>query len=59
MSLLFPDEGLVYDYKLDDAGISLPAQEEDDEEEIRNKKVIVEKSFIQKYYIFPTFLTIV
>ena len=35
----FPDEGLVYDYKLDDAGISLPAQEEEDEEALKGKQV--------------------
>lgn len=30
MRLLFPEEGLVYDYKLDDAGLS--STEEDDED---------------------------
>ena len=39
VTLLFPDEGLVYDYRLDDAGISLPAMEEDEEEEIKKRKV--------------------
>ena len=37
--MLFPEEGLVYDYCLDDAGISLPALEEEEEEELRAKKV--------------------
>ena len=35
----FPEEGLVYDYQLDDAGISLPAMEEDEEEENKSRKV--------------------
>ena len=39
VSLLFPDDGLIYNYRLDDAGISLPAQEEDEEEEIKKRKV--------------------
>ena len=39
MSLMFPAAGLVYDYRLDDAGISLPAQEEEEEEEIKSKTV--------------------
>ncbi|XP_069062696.1 dynein axonemal heavy chain 1 [Pleurodeles waltl] len=33
IKLLFPAEGLVYDYMLDDAGISSTAEEEDDEGE--------------------------
>ncbi|KAJ6667676.1 hypothetical protein lerEdw1_015997 [Lerista edwardsae] len=36
MKMPFPDEGLVYDYKLDDAGIS---SIEDDEDEDNEKKV--------------------
>lgn len=36
MRMQFPDEGLVYDYKLDDAGIS---SIEDDEDEDNEKKV--------------------
>ena len=39
MSLPFPDEGEVYDYKLDDAGISKPLQDEDEEEEHKHSKV--------------------
>ena len=39
VSLPFPDLGEVYDYKLDDAGISQPLQDEDEEEENKNKKV--------------------
>ncbi|XP_048343305.1 LOW QUALITY PROTEIN: dynein axonemal heavy chain 1 [Sphaerodactylus townsendi] len=31
MTLLFPDEGLVYDYQLDDAGISNIEEEEDED----------------------------
>ena len=34
-----PPEGLVYDYRLDDAGISSPALEEDEEEELKSKQV--------------------
>lgn len=37
--MLFPEEGLVYDYQLNDAGISSPALEEDEEEELKNKEV--------------------
>ena len=33
MTIQFPPEGLVYDYYLDDAGITLPFSEEDDYEE--------------------------
>lgn len=33
MKLLFPEEGLVFDYRLDDAGISSTEDEEDEEEE--------------------------
>lgn len=29
----FPEDGLVYDYYLDDAGITLPFSDEDDYEE--------------------------
>ncbi len=39
VSLPFPEEGLVYDYVLDDAGISLPAMDEDDEEELKKREV--------------------
>ena len=35
----FPEPGVVYDYRLDDAGIPLPLQEEEEEEEIRTRKV--------------------
>ena len=35
----FPEGNLVFDYMLDDAGISLPALEEDEEEELRGRKV--------------------
>lgn len=31
VTLLFPEEGLVYDYVLDDAGISSTAEDEDDD----------------------------
>ncbi|CAO2638238.1 Dynein axonemal heavy chain 1 [Lemmus lemmus] len=37
VKLLFPEEGLVFDYRLDDAGISSTEDEEDDEDE--NKQV--------------------
>ncbi|KAK7819786.1 hypothetical protein U0070_012392 [Myodes glareolus] len=33
VKLLFPEEGLVFDYRLDDAGISSTEDEEDEEEE--------------------------
>ena len=33
MSLPFPSEGLVYDYRLDDGGISHTGKSDDDEEE--------------------------
>ena len=39
VDLPFPDEGLVYDYQLDDAGISMPALEEEEEEELKGKTV--------------------
>ena len=39
LSLQFPAAGEVYDYMLDDAGISMPAQEEEQEEDIKAKKV--------------------
>lgn len=32
MKLLFPEEGLVFDYRLDDAGISSTEEEEEEEE---------------------------
>lgn len=37
MKLLFPEDGLVFDYRLDDAGIS--NTEDDDDEEDENKQV--------------------
>lgn len=37
--LLFPPEGLVYDYRFDDAGLTLPPMEDDEEETIRSSKV--------------------
>lgn len=33
MKLLFPEDGLVFDYRLDDAGISSTEDEDDEEEE--------------------------
>ena len=39
VSVPFPEEGLVYDYRLDDAGITLPAQDEDVEEGIKKQTV--------------------
>lgn len=35
LSLPFPEEGLVYDYRLDDAGISNLNEEEDDDEDVK------------------------
>ena len=40
----FPADGLVYDYRLDDAGISQPALEEEEEEELKSRKVPHHKS---------------
>lgn len=37
MKLGFPEDGLVYDYRLDDAGIS--STEDDDDDEDENKQV--------------------
>ena len=39
IELRFPDEGLVYDYRLDDAGITDVDVEDEAEEEIRMRKV--------------------
>jgi len=39
ITLQFPDEGLVYDYRLDDAGISDPNVDDDAEEEVEIKQV--------------------
>ena len=36
----FPEEGLVYDYQLDDAGITLPACDDDEEEEALKANVV-------------------
>ena len=41
LSLPFPETGLIYDYRLDDAGISLPALEEDEEEELKKRNVCI------------------
>lgn len=35
----FPAEGQVYDYRLDDAGLTLPPQDDDEEETLRANKV--------------------
>ena len=40
IKLKFPAGGLVYDYRLDDAGISSPAMEEDEEEDLKSKQVL-------------------
>lgn len=37
IQLCFPEEGLVYDYRLDDAGISNLEDDEEDEERKVNK----------------------
>ena len=39
MTLPFPESGLVYDYRLDDAGISSPAMDEEEEEELKTRQV--------------------
>ena len=39
VSMPFPPAGEVYDYRLDDAGISKPAMDEEDEEEAKGLKV--------------------
>ena len=41
IKLKFPAGGLVYDYRLDDAGISSPAMEEDEEEDLKSKQVLL------------------
>ena len=39
ISMPFPEDGLVYDYKLDDGGISRPPKgDEEDEEDKKSKK---------------------
>ena len=38
VSLPFPEKGLVYDYRLDDGGISSAHKSDDDEEEDKKKK---------------------
>ena len=40
MKLPFPNEGLVYDYKLVDAGITLPACDDEDEEEALKTRIV-------------------
>ena len=35
----FPEGGLVYDYRLEDAGISMPALDEEDEEDLKTRPV--------------------
>ena len=35
MSLPFPSEGLVYDYRLDDGGISRMGKSDDEEEDVK------------------------
>ena len=42
LELPFPESGLVYDYQLDDAGISLPALEDEDEEEGKGRTASVD-----------------
>ena len=42
----FPAQGMVYDYNLDDAGVSSPAMDEDEEEELKTREV---KTLIQSY----------
>ena len=37
--MTFPTTGLVYDYMLDDAGISSPEMDEDEEDSAKNKEV--------------------
>lgn len=37
IKLCFPEEGLVYDYQLDDAGISILSDEEDED---KGRKVL-------------------
>ena len=45
MSLPFPSEGLVYDYRLDDGGISRMGKSDDDEEDVKKSfKVPVHKA---------------
>ena len=40
MKLLFPEEGLVYDYQLQDGGVSNSnSDRDDDEDEVKNVEV--------------------
>lgn len=40
VSLPFPEKGLVYDYRLDDGGISSTRKSDDDDEEDKKKKKV-------------------
>ena len=40
LAMSFPEAGLVYDYQLYDAGITLPACEDDEEEEALKANVV-------------------
>jgi len=45
----FPDSGLVYDYKLDDAGLTKSSNDDDEEEEddaAKDKKVRDEPAYV-------------
>ena len=45
VSLPFPGEGLVYDYRLDDGGISRMGKSEDEEEDVKKSfKVYYKRS---------------
>lgn len=48
MTLPFPEANLVYDYKLDDGGISKVPSKDDDEEDAGEKQTKVEHAFLIK-----------
>ena len=41
ISMPFPEEGLVYDYKLDDGGITQAAADDDEEEDKKAKNKVL------------------
>ena len=48
--MMFPPQGLVYDYRLEDGGVSKP-EEEDEEGEDKAKAVSTKSIFITLEYI--------
>lgn len=57
LSMPFPSEGLVYDYRLDDGGLSQTGKkgDDDEEEEKRTTKTKVQTYVVQHlYYVHRT-----